>query len=609
MKKEKKQKEARKKPVIKGGKPKRARSKAKQPKGSKRKIHRTKLFRHFIRIAGTPVLLLALILTGLSIYTLNTALTDRTLQSLKAVGTTTMAALSTLDDGDYTINGEGIVRKGDFTISKNNQFFLNIQKRADMDVTFYYQDTAVATSVSDPETMLFQVGVTASPELVKDVLETGEDHFYTGIEQNGKSAYAYCCAVKNFKGESIGMLLVTMDKAETTDYIAKKAISMALCAIVMLVVGVILIFSGTGGIVKAILINKEMVDKLAEGDFAFETDEEMDRIAKRKDEIGAMLLAVQRLHEQLHGVIVQMKSISEKLLESGAVLGDVANKADSTAVNIGAAVQEVAASANNQANEVGQALESINQMSAMIGNIVTSVDSLNEYTGHMLSAQEVSQQNFGRLSATNNNTMDAIAQMGEQIRKTNASVKSINEAVDMISSIADQTKLLSLNASIEAARAGEAGRGFSVVAEEIQKLATESNESAARIKANIDEVVENSQSTMKQMESMQKILDEQISCLEETIAQFEQFAQGVSVTSTEARQIEEYASNCDRARASTESNMNTLAAFSQQNAAGAQETTASMDTLAGTVAKVADSSQEIEKVAKEISASLDFFKI
>lgn len=586
-------------------------SKKEETKGGKklhRKVASTKLYRKFLVLTGLPVFLVCTVLTAFAVYTLNSGLAERTIASIKAVSATTQATIKTFDSRDYRVDEHGDVYKGDYKITGNNQIFINIAIKSHMNLTFYYGSTSIATS-RKAEGDEYRIGEEADARFVKDVFETGTDHVYTNYKEDGVNTYAYCAPITNGNGKMVGMLLITMDQSEIQAYIRSQFLIMIIAAIVMLLLSVSIttIFSRT--LVEAILINKEVVDRLAEGDFTQKKDKKQQMIMKRKDEIGEMICAVDRLENRLSSVIGQMKEVAARLLENGEMLGEIATNADSTASDIGSAVNEVAISANNQASEVGEAFERINAMGNLIEQIVSSVQTLNDNAQTMLNAQEISQANFNRLTKTNDNTLAAIAQVGDQIKKTNSSVKSINEAVDMISAIADQTNLLSLNASIEAARAGDAGKGFAVVASEIQKLATESNESAQRIKANIEEVVVNSASSMQDMEKMQEILDEQIACLEETVAQFKQFAEGVVATSNEAKQINEYATQCDIARQSTEENMNALAAISEENASGAQETTASMESLTSTMSVVADSSSDIEKVAKEVSSSLDFFRL
>ena len=130
---------------------------------------------------------------------------------------------------------------------------------------------------------------------------------------------------------------------------------------------------------------------------------------------------------------------------------------------------------------------------------------MEELVGNANQMQEYSNKSLAKLRElidTNNKTEADIESMYTQTESTNASVNKISKAATLISEIADQTNLLSLNASIEAARAGEAGRGFAVVAEEIGSLATQSADTAHEINDIIGELTENSEKSMGIMVQM-----------------------------------------------------------------------------------------------------------
>lgn len=585
---------------------------------------KAKVFWEFLFISLFPMAVLGLVITVYSAISLNKGLQQRSLDSLKAVGETTLASINFVYDGGWSVAPDGTVSKGGAVMTDNNQIFINVKKKSDMDVVLYYKGSLVASSLalkdefSDEEKELqnqgihvnsHYVGLEPDERLTKDVMETGKDKTYTDFKFEGASCYAYCMPILNSGGVTQGMLLVTMEKTEIASYIFKSVITIIILAAVLFFIMAFVSTKLTKSMVRSILINKNLVDRMETGDFDIIADETTLKLMKRNDEIGQMMSSMGKLHNQLCKVITEMKGISGKLLDHGASLEEVTRQADQTTGDIGIAVSEVAKGASHQAGEVTDATGNISQMGGLIKDIVSAAEVLTKSADDMLKAQEISQAQFNKLSQTNKNTMAAITAMNEQIGKTNTSIKYINEAVDMISAIADQTTLLSLNASIEAARAGEAGRGFSVVASEIQKLANESNDSATRIKANIAEVIQNSTNTMAEMQNMKTTIDEQIQCLDETIQQFDQLAQGVKATSSEAKNIEKYADRCDEARKHTEEIMNTLASISEENASGAEETTASMDTLATTMTQVSVASTDIEKLAKDMDDSLKFFRM
>lgn len=585
---------------------------------------KAKVFWEFLFISLFPMAVLGLVITIYSTYSLKNGLQDRTFESLKAVGETTLASINTVYTGGWTITPDGVVMKGETVMTDNNLVFINVKKKSNMDVTLYYKGKLTATSLAvdyefteEEKIRMAQgekiytdfVGLEPDEHLTKDVMETGSDATYKSFEFNDINCYAYCLPIVNTTGATQGMILVTLDKADVTKYILKSVIVIIILAAVLFFIMAFVSTKLTKSMVRSILINKNLVDRMETGDFDIIADETTLKLMKRNDEIGQMMSSMGKLHNQLCKVITEMKGISGKLLDHGASLEEVTRQADQTTGDIGIAVSEVAKGASHQAGEVTDATGNISQMGGLIKDIVSAAEVLTKSADDMLKAQEISQAQFNKLSQTNKNTMAAITAMNEQIGKTNTSIKYINEAVDMISAIADQTTLLSLNASIEAARAGEAGRGFSVVASEIQKLANESNDSATRIKANIAEVIQNSTNTMAEMQNMKTTIDEQIQCLDETIQQFDQLAQGVKATSSEAKNIEKYADRCDEARKHTEEIMNTLASISEENASGAEETTASMDTLATTMTQVSVASTDIEKLAKDMDDSLKFFRM
>ena len=191
---------------------------------------------------------------------------------------------------------------------------------------------------------------------------------------------------------------------------------------------------------------------------------------------------------------------------------------------------------------------------------------------------------MGELSDANGKTDDAFSQVVQQIHTTNDSVKKIREATELITSIASQTNLLSLNASIEAARAGEAGKGFAVVATEISQLAAQSSSSADIIKGIIEELVREAELTVSIVDEVSAILGRQQEKLHQTKGHFDVLEKGIEVIIS-------------------------LSAISQENAAAAEETTASMAELDGTISNLVGTAQELNSLADELDSKLKFFQI
>lgn len=163
------------------------------------------------------------------------------------------------------------------------------------------------------------------------------------------------------------------------------------------------------------------------------------------------------------------------------------------------AVDEIANGATSQADETQKVSSQINDMGDAITKTSQNVDSLTQSTEQMKEHNEQLDTTIQELMAISDRNKESLAAVYNQTNETNQSVMHIGNAVDMITDIAGQTNLLSLNASIEAARAGEYGKGFAVVADQIRQLADQSANTAKEIGEIVAELIGNSNTSVETM--------------------------------------------------------------------------------------------------------------
>ena len=205
--------------------------------------------------------------------------------------------------------------------------------------------------------------------------------------------------------------------------------------------------------------------------------------------------------------------------------------------------------------------------------------------------------------------MDVVAQINVQIEETNKAVSKIDQAVAMITSIANQTNLLSLNASIEAARAGEAGRGFAVVADEIRELADQSKNSAEEIQNIINHVKEQSEKTVRLSSLVAETIAEEQVLVKDAQDKFDDLSEGVEASVVAISSIHEKTAALNGATERIVSVVSDLSALSEENAASSEEMNASVEDITEGVEEIKRNSDEMRGMSLQLKESVAYFKL
>ena len=492
--------------------------------------------------------------------------------------------------------------KGSFNITDETDFIDSFVEGSGMDVTVFYGDTRMATTLKDDSGKRI-VGTQADADIAKAVL-AGETVEKENITIDGKK-YCVCYSpLRESSDKIVGMVFAGKPVAAVQALITKRTTAIVVVEVVLILIAMVIIFFLTRGIKIGLQAAEKAVEGLSNGDLTVAIES---KAMRRNDELGDMAKGVAVLLNQLLEVVNHIRTSSEMLLKSGTDLSNMASQTISTAEDISKAIEDISQGAVSQADEIERASSEVETMGQLISHIVDNVAELDKGTQEIKNSSDRSIDIIEDLTASNDKSMEAVKHIARQVNATNESAMKIRAAVDLITSIAEETNLLSLNASIEAARAGEQGRGFAVVAGQIQKLAEQSNESAGSIADIIGELLKDSENSVHIMEEVQEIMNEQQEKLQATRRQFMEVGDGIGGAAQAAGMIRQQTEHCNTARANVADVISNLSAISEENAASTEETTASMQEMNATINILAESAQQLQDMAKSLEENISFF--
>lgn len=553
-----------------------------------------------------PVVLLGLLSIFFMLTTVRSSMMEEIEEGLKGTAAATLAAYDQ-NTGDYMESSNGDIWKGSYNISRSESLVDRIRDNTGIDVTFFYGDRRIMTSALDSNGDRI-LNSPAGERIVEKVLQNGEEYFSNSVSLDGVMNYGYFMPVyqNGSDDEIIGMVFVGTDK-ENKDAVVNGiifGIGAAVCVAMILCIGVglKLATSISHNIKKSISI----MGKVAEGDLTVWVD---DKMLKRKDEIGDLSRVTVKLKDTLKGILKGISENSASLLEASRALGNAADTTNGTMNEVQDAVSQVVANSTEQSKNSESTSENMRIMGEHITETSTEVDTLNQNAASMQKSSKKTADTLAQLCHINEEVERIIGEVKEQTDRTNVSIQKINTAMEFITSIAEETNLLSLNASIEAARAGESGRGFAVVADQIKKLAEQSNQSGHEIEETTKALMEDSAREMEIMQRMQEIITEQSGSMQETRANVSEVLKEIEDSMQSILQIRESTGRLAESRGEVMEAVEQLSQIAHDNVDSTQQTYTETQEVLDTFKQVYDSAGQLKKIADELAESMQYFKM
>ena len=368
---------------------------------------------------------------------------------------------------------------------------------------------------------------------------------------------------------------------------------------IMIIVGIIcimllcvLVERMTNVVVKPVKNMTKAITQMASGDFTVSVN------VKGNDEIAVMGQSIQKFIQAMHQMIAQIGDVSVRLKEQA-----VSSKNVSVEMNTAADIQsksmcELNDTVDQLSLSVNEIAENVTQLAGVAAETKNDGDSVDIKMRETVEVSEKGRMDMEHVSEALNNIELSIRSLEEAVNKVGSASKEIVDIIKLIGDIADETNLLSLNASIEAARAGEAGRGFAVVASEIGSLAKNSTESVGHITQLIIEINKLVEDAVSQAgDSVGEIGDSAV-LIHTAVDTFNTIFNNIKATNELMANVVEKIGRVDEVATN-------VAAICEEQAASSDEIMATSESMLGQANNISKNSGQVEISAEELAASAE----
>lgn len=564
-----------------------------------------KLRTSIVLIAVIPLLILGLLTYFFTSKQAEEGIVKQLYSGMKATATVVINLLDKSGEGDYQVKNNELYKGNNTNLTDLTVVLDEIREQSGFDVTIFYGDTRYLTTIQD-EAGVRQIGTKASDEIINTVLKQGNNYQSNDTQVLNKRYICYyapmCYSDSN---EIVGMVFIGKKYEDIRTIIDYAKFGIGIRNVIIISITILFVYLVAYKIVRAISHSISYVTEIGNGKLGFEISK---KLIKRKDVIGDMCRSVQDLEQKLTDIVKGVKEQCEVLKTASDYSNKISIEASNAITQIDNAVQNIAQTSTSQADDASNAGNHVTQMGDIIEETETQIENLEVVMSTMVQSASNAQSILNDLNENTQEVQEAIHTISTQTNQTNSSAKQMSDMVEIITNMASQTSLLSLNASIEAAKAGESGKGFSVVASEIKKLAEQSNKAAAEIQQTLNKLLNDSDNSVKTMNEVQQIIALQNERISNTNTIFQEIETGMINSIDEMTNIKIKTESLDKTRVNTVETVQSVVASAQENAADTQQAAAFAEQVTNKVSEMTRATNKVQIVVEKLEEKIQVFR-
>lgn len=497
-------------------------------------------------------------------------------------GTNVVSASGLLNDGSDTVR----VIAADMTLDRISVIVNSFIEMHDAEAFLVDKDSSVILASRD------------SDRISKTLGADGQSAFYKDVEKkvSGKS-YDFCTldgnmtVFKEVNGTNWLLVSYVPTNVVLADLVGLRNL-MIIFSIISILVLCVLIERVTHVVIRPVKEMTRVITSMASGDFTVSMK------VKGNDEIAVMGRSVEHFIASMKEMIRQMGHVSDRLEKQAGSSKNVSGEMNSAANIQSQSMTELNATVDQLSVSVNEIAQNATQLAGVVADTKEDSDKVED---KMRTTVEVSEKGKADMESVGNalhNIEISIHNLEEAVDKVGTASGEIVDIIKLIGDIAEETNLLSLNASIEAARAGEAGRGFAVVASQIGVLAKNSADSVAHITSLINEINGLVDDAVKQAGSSASDIESSADLIHTAVDTFDQIFQNIQETSHLIEGVVEKINQVDQVATN-------VAAISEEQAASSDEILATSESMLQQAKSISKNSEQVEAEAGNLAESAD----